>query len=233
MFRLPRFKARMALTLACFLLFSAPLFAKPSNAAVETQLAVLSPYKPQIQKRFDNHTVLISQILAALRQQQLPEALVLIPMLESSLNPNAVSPAGASGLWQLMPATATRFGLTVSDAQDQRFDIDTSTDAAIAYLSFLYKKFGQDLSLTLAAYNAGEGRVSRAIKRAASSQFPHLALPEETHQYVSRFYALSQLVDVAQFKTRNTPSFNLFANGAELKTTPLIDFDKLPPLVTL
>ena len=89
-------------------------------------------------------------------------------MLESSYNPKAVSSANAAGLWQLIPATATRFGLQVSDNEDQRFDSKASTQAALAYLAFLYKKFDKDIALTLAAYNAGEGRVARAIKKAGS-----------------------------------------------------------------
>ena len=70
-------------------------------------------------------------------------------------------------------------------------------DELEAGLTFLYEKFG-DLTLTLAAYNAGEGRVARAIKRAGNTHFPDLALPKETQQYVRRFYALMKLIDITK-----------------------------------
>ncbi|CZF84105.1 lytic transglycosylase domain-containing protein [Grimontia marina] len=224
-------KTRQTLLLSCVLFFAVSVFAKPSQQAISKELAVLSPYEKQIQQRFNANTSLVSDILNRLKAYHLPQSFVLVPMLESSFNPNAVSPASATGLWQLMPATAERFGLSVSPNHDQRFDVSASTDAALAYLSFLHKKFKGDLSLTLAAYNAGEGRVSRAIKHAGNSRFTALTLPSETHQYVSRFYALSKLVDVNDLTP--SPRFFLFANGAEVSTSPLIEFETLPPLIKL
>ncbi|MCV5979642.1 transglycosylase SLT domain-containing protein, partial [Escherichia coli] len=68
------------------------------------------------------------------------------------------------------------------------------------YLAFLYNKFDQNLALTLAAYNAGEGRIARAIKKAGTDDFQQLTLPKETHQYVSRFFALEKLIDIGQLQ---------------------------------
>jgi soluble lytic murein transglycosylase-like protein len=160
-------------------------------------------------------------------------------MLESSYNSNAISPANAAGLWQLMPATAKRFGLQVSDTRDERFDIKISTQAAIAYLTFLYKKFNQDITLTLAAYNAGEGRVARAIKGAGSREFKHLTLPKETQHYVKRFYALQQLVNVQQLVNtqqdlaKPPASLLLFSSQPKFSHQPIINFRRLPSLIKL
>jgi soluble lytic murein transglycosylase-like protein len=154
-------------------------------------------------------------------------------MLESSYNPKAVSHANAAGLWQLIPATATRFGLQVSDKQDERFDTKASTQAAIRYLEFLYNKFDQDIALTLAAYNAGEGRVARAIKKADSRDFTALTLPKETQQYVNRFYALERLVNIQKLRTDSFQPLLLFANHSTIYAEPLIDLSRLPPLVEL
>ncbi|GEA25005.1 hypothetical protein VH1807_contig00059-0077 [Vibrio harveyi] len=154
-------------------------------------------------------------------------------MLESSYNPQAVSHANAAGLWQLIPATATRFGLQVSDTDDERFDTKASTQAALKYLAFLYEKFDQDLALTLAAYNAGEGRVSRAMKNAGSRNFDALTLPNETQEYVNRFYALERLVDVQQLRTDSFQPLLLFSDQSSIYTKPLIDLSRLPPLVEL
>lgn len=164
----------------------------------------LSPHQTLINQQFLRFLPTVQQILLRLEQHQLPKSLVLIPMLESTFNPKAVSPANAAGLWQLMPATARRFGLTVNKQQDERFDINRSTEAAIAYLSFLYQKFNHDVMLTLAAYNSGEGRVQRALNQQAEKHFPSLRLPQETINYVHKFYALMDIVDIASI-SHGTP----------------------------
>ncbi|MGF1747916.1 MULTISPECIES: lytic transglycosylase domain-containing protein [Vibrio] len=200
---------------------------------IRPHLAKLSPYQQQILNKFEQFEPLVSSIFQQLNQRSLPDYFILVPMLESSFNPNAVSHANAAGLWQLMPATAQRFGLNVSKTNDQRFDIALSTSAALQYLSFLHQKFNGDISLTLAAYNAGEGRVQRAIKRAGSTQFSHLTLPHETVNYVHRFYALQQLVDMSELKSKPSTGFMLFVTDQQWQKAALIDLTPLPPLITL
>ncbi len=207
--------------------------AKPHKASIDQQYQVLAPYQTQITQRLDSVSPLLDHIFKQLKQKSLPANLVLVPMLESSYNPKAVSHANAAGLWQLIPATATRFGLQVSDKQDERFDTKASTQAAIRYLEFLYNKFDQDVALTLAAYNAGEGRVARAIKKADSRDFTVLTLPKETQQYVNRFYALERLVNIQQLRTDSFQPLLLFANHSTIYPEPLIDLSRLPPLVEL
>ncbi len=140
-----------AFWLTCFSFLS---IAKPNEETITQQYQVLAPYQSQIAKRLDSVRPLLDHIFKQLKLQSLPPTFVLLPMLESSYNPQAVSHANAAGLWQLIPATATRFGLQVSDTDDERFDTKASTQAALKYLAFLYEKFDQDLALTLAAYNA-------------------------------------------------------------------------------
>ncbi len=94
----------------------------------------------------------------------LPMDLVFVPMVESAFEPTAVSPKEAAGLWQITPATGQERGLLIADGYDGRFDIHTSTEAALGYLRDLNKRFDGDWLLALAAYNAGPGTVQEAIK---------------------------------------------------------------------
>lgn len=129
----------------------------------------------------------LPMISAVLREHGLPPQLAGIVAIESGFNASALSPKGARGLWQLMPETARRFGLEVSAGRDERLDPLKSSHAAAQYLKKLYAQFG-DWPLALAAYNAGENRVDRAVDRLGARDFwtlsRHFALPEETRRYV-------------------------------------------------
>ncbi|WP_420791550.1 lytic transglycosylase domain-containing protein [Enterovibrio qingdaonensis] len=216
-----------------FILYCSVLSAKPENHIIAAQRDILLPYQAQIQNRFDTYSPLVSHILKRLEDYALPQQFVLIPMLESSFNAEAISHANAAGLWQLIPATATRFGLIVSDTTDQRFDEFASTEAALKYLSFLYRKFEGNQTLTLAAYNAGEGRVQRAINRSKDANYLSLRLPSETRTYIARYYALNNLIDVSSLKHLHFQPFSLFIGTPQRTTQPLVDFSSLPPLISL
>ncbi len=129
----------------------------------------------------------ISPLARILAQQGAPSELLGVARVESNFNARALSPKGERGLWQLMPETARRFGLRVDAQTDDRLDIPRSTVAAARYLSFLHRRFA-DWSLALAAYNAGENKVARAIQRGRTRDFHELShrrlLPEETRRYV-------------------------------------------------
>ena len=131
-----------------------------------------------------------------LRKNELPDKLKYLSVVESALNPRAVSPAGAMGLWQFMPYTGREYGLEINDMVDERRDPHKSTQAAAEYLARHYAKYN-DWALTLAAYNGGAGRVNRAIKRGRSKNFWTIRryLPRETRNYVPAFIAATYLME--------------------------------------
>ncbi len=120
-----------------------------------------------------------------LRSEGVPPELVAVAKVESGFRPDALSPKGARGMWQLMPATAQRYGLSVSGKRDERLDVLRSAQAAARYLRDLYEVF-RAWPLALAAYNAGENTVMRAIQQAGVSEFAAIRryLPLETQNYV-------------------------------------------------
>ncbi len=132
----------------------------------------------------------------ALAEAGLPTDLKYLSIVESALNPAAISRSGAGGLWQFMKPTARECGLKISSYVDERMDPDKSTKAAVHYLKTLYAMFG-NWELVMAAYNAGPGRVRAAVKRAGSSDYWQIArfLPEETRSYVPGFIAASYLMN--------------------------------------
>lgn len=131
-------------------------------------------------------------IEAALAEYRLPKGLAYLPVIESSYMPALTSRAGAHGIWQFMPETAREYGLRVDWWVDERADPEKSAHAAAAYLNDLYREFN-DWSLVLAAYNAGPGRVRRAMTSTGATTFWELlewgAVPKETRGYVPTFYA--------------------------------------------
>ncbi len=132
------------------------------------------------------------EIEAALREYRLPVGLAYLPVIESAYVPTLTSRAGAHGIWQFMPETAAEYGLRIDWWIDERADPEKSARAAAAYLNDLYRHFN-DWPLTLAAYNAGPGRIDRAMQSSGSSTFWELldagAIPQETRGYVPTFYA--------------------------------------------
>lgn len=129
-----------------------------------------------------------------LQKHNLPSDLKHLPILESALKPAAVSRAGAVGLWQFMPATGKSYGLAINSMVDERKDPHRSSDAAARFLKDLHRRYG-DWALALAAYNAGPGRVNRAMKKAKSKNFWRIQkyLPRETRSYVPGFIAASYI----------------------------------------
>ena len=127
-------------------------------------------------------------IIDILRQEEVPRDLLYIAMIESGFNPHAYSRARAVGLWQFIEYTGRLQGLQRNHWVDQRRDPIKSTRAAARHMKALYGHF-QDWRLAIAAYNAGQGRVSRAMARAGTRDFWKLDLPRETENYVPLFMA--------------------------------------------
>ena len=124
------------------------------------------------------------------RQYGLPVELKYLAVIESELNPRAVSRVGAAGPWQLMPATAKILGLKITSRYDERKQFSKSTKAAALYLRDLYSEFG-DWLLVMAAYNCGPGPVYHAIHRSGSHNFWNLQafLPGESREHVKKYIA--------------------------------------------
>ena len=135
----------------------------------------------------------------ALEEEGMPTDLKYLAIVESALNPNAISRSGAGGLWQFMKPTARECGLKIGTYVDERMDPEKSTKAAVHYLKTLYKMFG-NWELVMAAYNAGPGRVRSAVKRAGTTDYWKLCkyLPLETRSYVPGFIAASYLMNFHQ-----------------------------------
>ena len=137
-------------------------------------------------------------VVDEIERRGLPMDLAMVPMVESAFQPTAVSPKQAAGIWQFIPGTATNNGLRLVDGYDGRYDIYAATKAALKYLSHLQGLFGGDWLMALAAYNAGEGCVQRAIlanqKAGLGTSFWDLSLPAETKAYVPKVLALSRVI---------------------------------------
>ncbi len=131
----------------------------------------------------------IPRLKTVFADEGIPPQLAWVAEVESSFDPEAGSPAGARGLFQFMPRTAKQLGLDV-EGQDERTSPDKCGRAAARYLGQLYRRFG-DWALALAAYNAGEGRVGRLLRRHHAVTFDEIAafLPPETQLYVPKVMA--------------------------------------------
>ena len=136
-------------------------------------------------------------IVEEVQKRGLPTELALLPFIESAFNPQALSVASASGIWQFMPATGRDFDLRQNLFRDDRRSVMASTRAALDYLEYLHRMFN-DWHLALAAYNWGQGNVQRALEQARRSgspvAYPFLRMPDETRNYVPKLQAVKNIV---------------------------------------
>jgi membrane-bound lytic murein transglycosylase D len=185
-------------------------------------------------------------IVEELERRGMPSELALLPFVESAFNPQAVSSAKAAGMWQFMPATGKYFELKQNAFRDDRRDVLESTRAALDYLEKLHGMFG-DWHLALAAYNWGEGSVSRAIAKNKRAGLPtgyvDLTMPMETRFYVPKLQAIKNIVArPSTFNARlpeigNHPFFQMVdiqrdidvALAAKLAEVSVEDFKALNP----
>jgi len=156
--------------------------------------------KSSTQKIIGNSTIYFPIFEEYLAAHNLPNELKYLSVVESHLNPNAISPCGAVGLWQFMAPTARQMGLIIDDYVDERKDIYRSTDAALQYLQQLYGRY-QDWGLAIAAYNCGPGRVDRELRSTNGNSFWDIRsqLPKETQRYLDRFIAVNYAMKNYQF----------------------------------
>ncbi|AZG14052.1 transglycosylase SLT domain-containing protein [Cupriavidus pauculus] len=185
-------------------------------------------------------------IVEELERRNMPTELALLPFVESAFNPQAESTAKAAGMWQFIPSTGKSYNLKQNMFRDERRDVLASTDAALDYLSRLHDMFG-DWHLALAAYNWGEGAVSRAIARNQARGLPtdyaSLTMPNETRYYVPKLQAVKNIIanpaaygvklpdipDHPYFVTVTTSRDIDVALAAKLANMPLDEFKALNP----
>jgi|WetSurMetagenome_2_1015567.scaffolds.fasta_scaffold00104_10 membrane-bound lytic murein transglycosylase D len=182
---------------------SGPRMITVSPGDKKAQLAVresLRMFTKSIRQRFsmwlERSGRYIEIMHEVLKERNMPTELVFLPIVESGFNPLAYSKARAVGPWQFIAETGKRYGLAIDWWRDERKDPVKSTIAASKYLRDLYNMFGS-WSLALAAYNAGEGRISKAVKRSNSGDFWKLSsagqIAQETRSYVPHFIAAAMI----------------------------------------
>ncbi|MEJ6006787.1 transglycosylase SLT domain-containing protein [Paucibacter sp. AS339] len=150
-----------------------------------------------VQRMTDRGGRYLFHIIEEVEKRGMPTELALLPFIESAFNPQAMSTAKASGMWQFVPATGRDFDLKQNIFRDDRRDVLASTRAALDYLGRLHKMFG-DWHLALAAYNWGQGNVQKAITRNQKAGLPtdyeSLKMPDETRYYVPKLQAVKNIV---------------------------------------
>lgn len=169
-----------------------------NDAKVDKNLRWLANNQRYLDRITEQSKPYIYYVAGKLRENDMPMELALLPIVESAYNPFASSPSKAVGFWQFMPQTGRNFGLKQNGYYDGRRDLVASTDAAVRYLKRLNTMFNGDWLLSIAAYNAGEGTVSRAIeknrKQGRGTDFWSLPLSQQTQSYVPQLVALSKVI---------------------------------------
>jgi membrane-bound lytic murein transglycosylase D len=182
--------------------------------------------RPDLLRRIvDRSRRYLYHIALEIEKRGMPMELALLPMVESSFNPMAYSPARASGLWQFIPSTGKTYKLEQNAWIDERRDIVASTSAALEYLQTIYEMHG-DWHLALASYNWGENAVARAVAKNAAKGLPtdylSLTMPAETRNYVPKLQALKNIFSnpklVAQLDLPPVPNKPFFSTVAKPAT---------------
>jgi len=217
-----------------------------NSPLVEKWVAYYAARPEYIQQMADRSGKYLYYIVNEVNRRDLPTELVLLPFVESAFNPNALSTAQASGLWQFIPSTGTHFKLEQNWWRDQRRDPIASTNAALDYLEYLFDYQG-DWFLAFASYNWGEGAVKRAMNQAIRSgktqQFENLKLPQETENYIPKLQAIKNIIanperySIVLPKVNNQPYFVAIkkdqdidlAVAAKLAQMPIEEFIALNP----
>jgi membrane-bound lytic murein transglycosylase D len=174
-------------------------FAMPdlTTASADEKTAWYSARPEYLMRSFERARPFLFMIVEEIERRGMPTELALLPVVESAYNPQAVSSAQAAGMWQFIPSTGKKFNLKQDWWRDDRRDVMASTNAALDYLAALHEQFG-DWHLALAAYNWGEGAVSRAVERARAkgepTDYASLKMPAETAGYVPKLQAIKNIV---------------------------------------
>lgn len=169
------------------------------HAWIDREESWFARHPAYLDRTFKRGERYLYHIVNEIEARGMPLELALLPVVESAFNPVAYSRARAAGLWQFIPATGRRYGLKQNWYYDGRRDVVAATSAALDYLEFLVAEFDGDWLLAVAAYNAGEAGVARAIKRNRAAGKPtdffSLKLPRETRAYVPKLLAMRRIIN--------------------------------------
>jgi len=225
--------------------FAIPDLNNPLVATHSTWYSARPDYMQRITQRASRYLFYVVQ---ELEKRDMPMELALLPFIESAFNPQAYSSAKAAGMWQFIPSTGRDYNLKQNAFRDERRDVIASTNAALTYLQRLYRMFG-DWQLALAAYNWGEGSVSRAIAKAQAAGRPtdynslSAYMPAETRNYYPKLQAVKNIIAApAQYGIKlpvveNQPYFVTIKKtrdidiklAAQLAELPMEEFRALNP----
>ena len=183
-----------------------------------------SSFLPTVSNRANYY---LHYIVEEVEKRGMPIEIALLPLVESNLNPFATSPSHAGGLWQIMPATGRYLGVEQDWWFDGRQDLRASTKAALDYLEQLNRDCDGDWHLTLASYNAGNGRVASAqranARQGLKTDYWSIKLPRETRNYVPKLIALAQIIaDPEKYNAdipyvANAPAFEIAKTGGQIE----------------
>lgn len=219
-----------------------------NNPLVATQTTWYSSRPEYLQRISQRASRYLFHVVQELEKRKMPTEIALLPFIESAFNPQAFSSAKAAGMWQFIPSTGRDYNLKQNAFRDERRDVLASTNAALNYLQKLYGMFG-DWQLALAAYNWGEGSVSRAIAKAEAAGRPtdfnglSAFMPAETRNYYPKLQAVKNIIATpAQYGVKlpvveNQPYFVSIKKtrdidvklAAQLAELPMEEFRALNP----
>ncbi len=207
------------------------------NNRVKVQQDWYARHPAYLERTFKRGSPFLYLIASEVEKRGLPMELALLPIVESAFDPFAYSHGRASGIWQFVPWTGRRYGMKQNWWYDGRRDVYAATLGALDYLTRLHKYFDGDWLLALAAYNSGEGNVSKAVKRnkklGKPTDFWSLNLPKETRAYVPKLLALAELVRnpekyQLQFKKiDNSPFLRRVSTGSQIDLALAADLAEL------
>ena len=197
------------------------LYVDRRRSLVENMLGLEAFYFPMIEETLDKY--------------DLPQELKYLVIIESAMNPVALSRAGASGLWQFMMATGRMYGLEINNLIDERRDPIKSTDAACRHLRDLYDRYG-DWNLAIAAYNCGAGNVNKAISRSGGRRdywtiYPYL--PAETRSYVPLFIAANYVMNYYAYHQLYPEQTSLPLSTDTVMVNRMIHFDQIADILKI
>lgn len=202
------------------------VFDVPENRRVVVQRNWYANHQAYLDRVAKRAEPFLHYIVEEIEKAGIPMDIALLPIVESAFDPFAYSHGRASGMWQFVPGTGTRFGMKQNWWYDGRRDVIASTQGAIKYLKYLHKFFDGDWLLALAAYNSGEGRVQRAVrnnkKRNIPTDFWSLDLPRETRAYVPKLLAIADIVkrpddfNIKLFQIKDKPVISAVDIGSQI-----------------